>query len=468
MPPVRSSAKKNSTSDKSDPIEQIFGKLSMSKKNVEQEQSSQQQEPPQPYIFSFPKVQPNIDFSFPKVQPNAESYDCAEYLKPEYFKRLPYLYQPSEFTGKHIVETNKDYLDKVKIHPQIQQAFLENASNAKNATVQKILKDLQSMRRGQFFNNYKTLLEQFYGAVSVHSKSTFYETLKHGFEWIKKQIDLSKQPWVLVTENYVTNVKRAHIPTVNYIPFKSSEWVGKLFQTSLDENQKSKCVVDIGDIQYVVSEENPPRYVLFDDGAYSGSQKGLILSTFIHNLLPKRKHTTVYLVIPYYTIYALNRFRININGSVETLNKNNSLGVECEYRIEPDKDVYILTAKNNNTLNIVIWKGGVEMEESVSIINRLTGADKDTLEAFMKEFKSIDSLGATLTLFEHKVPDFMSLNAKFGNIFIKEKIMTEHYKHNPPYKVFQTPEQQKGGCGCGKKSGGRSAKRLKEVTIRGK
>jgi hypothetical protein len=392
---------------------------------------------------------------------------CSEYLQPKYMNLMPYLYQASELVAKEIPEEERtEYVSEPKIHPIIQREFKTNATKARTASIKALI---TNRMKEKSFEPYKEQLEHFYNAVTIHSKQTFLDTAKNGFDWMRERLAPYGQSWVLMTENYVSNVSRAGILKVSQsIPFKSSEWVGKMFLSTLDKKSTSQCVVDSTNVRDVMTVPERSCYVLFDDGAYSGSQKGLILSSFIANVLPAREKTTLYLVIPYYTVYALNRFRMNVNSGIQILERN-GIQAECAYEIQTENSCerYELIMKKDGTehrLEIVIWTGGIQMEESDRIVTDGPG-NLDTKQLFLIKMKGIDSLGATMTLFEHKVPDFLSLNAAFGNAFKDKKNMKEHYEYNPPYKVkpmkqAATSSSNVGGCGCRQSQGG-AGKRLK-------
>jgi hypothetical protein len=119
------------------------------------------------------------------------------------------------------------------------------------------------------------------------------------------------------------------------------------------------------------------------------------------------------MVIPFMTQVAIDRFsRIGEHDLVKKVVKKGS--IELQY---PDGH------------RILIWLGGVLMPSTIEVLKGLPDMTEEKAHDLSATF--LDSAGS-LCIFEHKVPDYMSLPWLIGETFQKQ--MWDHYRHTPPYK----------------------------------
>ena len=422
--------------------------------------------------------------------------DCL--LLKNLVESLPGLYQPMELAslkGKQWVRYTS-----MKIHPDVHEGFIKSSENAKNAVVARLLDttlftNMYQMKFGSTIltdeqvNTLHKNLRAFYSHIQIHSKTALVTLLKSGFDWLVERImslPENDPSWIMIVENLlnITENRLEHPEpsatvngrNVNYT-YKSSEWIGHLFLEHCKKLRKNgEAVLNryaCLDQEFKGVQATPASsFVLFDDGAYSGEQKAKILRNFIEKVHYSKPTSAMFIVIPYYTRYARDRFEKimtqfamskypNVPGA-KVLDKQLTATFEAthrHYKIEttftvtpPGEKIPSEPKTHTTTTNVYFWFGGVEMEDTISILNHQVL--KDVTDPVQREkqffqiirylgyystdkdpFEIYKSIGATLTLFEHKVPDFLSLNAAFGNNFRDHTEMDTHYTYNPPYKL---------------------------------
>lgn len=373
---------------------------------------------------------------------------CTHYNQPKYTSLLPFYYQKNELVSVYPANApiQTRLLSTPEISKKIDHRFRRQAAAAKEETIQEIMEDIGTQH--PFYDDIK----RFYSHVRIYTKKEFAAQLTKGFQWTLKH--LKKQPWVMMTEHYnetLANLEKH--PTASVAPFKSTEWIGNLFlQYCVKKKRYANanppepqcrlgCRIDSLKLAFVepgLILDTYGVYVLFDDAAYSGQQKALVLTTMLRSILPRRRETTILVVIPYRTRMAIDRFRLALWS-----HQHANPGCTVVQETHGDEIVYVLTqtvreasgaaAEAKHTARIHVWTGGTVMDECQDILEHKNGLSGSRLAALSQWVAYEGTGGATLTLFEHKVPDFLSLNSKFGNRF-KEK-MSSAYAYNPPYKV---------------------------------
>lgn len=378
------------------------------------------------------------------------SYDCGHYLDDKQLGRIPFMYQPSEMMKFYnITKLTKESaktlkMNKIEINEEIHQRYVENSKQAKEAFIKETVTDKV------FASELLDIARYFYNNITIYTKKEFEETMQKGFDWtlsrLRSSWDIDKHnkvegvkgvpQWILLTEQYIATINNVN-PVEPVLRFKSSEWVGRMFIHWAKRTTKCTCILEstfkTEMVMNVLTHPTSKRYVLFDDGAYSGSQKAFIISGFISKMIRVRPVTELYVVIPYYTVRAIDQFK----DAVYVYTNAFSDDLTCELEMQPDCHRYtVQTHDKSHTLHIYIWMGGKEMATTTEIIDMYPVADSAKKQALTSALTLGGGIGATLSTFEHKVPDALSLNLRFGYYFSHTNdAMRNHYKHNPPYKV---------------------------------
>jgi len=436
-------------------------------------------------------------------------------------KSLPGLYHPANLKSNDVHDW--DSYSPIKINTKIRANFIQASSLAKQAVVDGIIKNSEDKRylsdlftlEDNLSNLYKVRLlknlKKYYDIDKIHinDKAKFYEILKEGFKWTIAHLP-TNQRFILVVEallhysKFIVEVNETDIgPNVSrdhmFYNYKSTDWIVNLFLNECSNSMEKKikripeqmaCLIEsdfISDGNQLVEANinNTHTFVLFDDGAYSGQQKSIILMNFLKKIHLRKPSSTLIVTIPFYTHYAFDKFRQVITNYIERedsydegsgVNKKVTVKKELlatfekthhHYEIktiiktETSKITKILGISIQSTIkptiitehisHIYIWTGGIVMEESSSIIeknilNEITDYNEKQKQLLhMLRFMgfggdypnkyNMSTLGATLSLFEHKVPDYLSLNRVFGDRFEEHEGVKDHFKFNPPYKV---------------------------------
>jgi|APGre2960657404_1045060.scaffolds.fasta_scaffold09156_3 hypothetical protein len=321
--------------------------------------------------------------------------------------------------------------------------FLQKATSLKNL-ISKIEnvneaygKDIQNIS-----NAYKVPKEHISKIVvetleSLHiftNKDLMAQLIK-GVKWVNKGV--GSRPWALLTEALTKEDTQ-----------KSSEWVASLAWNDLAN--KPYCVSDMTldenkNMTKYIYEKGVRDFVIFDDGAYSGAQKAssIFVDTWKELLaFDPNASFNIFVVIPFYTKVALDKFRNSAN-----FHSKFNLDIVMENK-EARCTIYRDTSMNRY---VYIWKGGVEMPSTLEIINQKTqetliplnqNAVKMSQDLSRTIFETIFKGGASLTIFEHKVPDALSLPSPIGQVFMRH--LSDQFKATPPYKhKASSPDTQK-------------------------
>lgn len=233
-----------------------------------------------------------------------------------------------------------------------------------------------------------------------------------------------------------------------YHTFKSSEWIAYLALQHMTNRPH-----DLGRMLLLDKFDPDTCFVIFDDGLYSGLQKRDALKY----LLKPKISCNVYLIASFYSHQAIETIR-----SLFCCTNGGDVYTETIYTD------HIQWSGNGN--NIYLWTGGTKMECTGNLVHRYFN-DKDKALKYLArtgyfDVRGIDSYhspdmypcaGATLSLFEHKIPDDASLVRIAGTYFASK--MKVHYEYNPPYKrmpviakplpYFEPPKPNKPQSGGG-------------------
>lgn len=388
---------------------------------------------PEPVFFAIPPAEP---------APHKPANPCVYYNQQKYSSLMPFYYQKNELLGIYsaMEPIYNRLLSTPEISKKINHRFGRQAELAKEDTTRDILESI-----GGCMHPLHDDIARFYSHVRIYTKKEFASELTKGFHWTLKR--LQQRPWVMMTERYNQTIDLLDNNIgASVAMFKSTEWIGNMFLQYCAKKKRYTnanppepqcrlgCRIDSLKLAFVdpaLILDAYGVYVLFDDAAYSGQQKALVLTTMLQSILPRRRETTILLMIPYRTNMAIDRFRLALRS-----HQHATPGCTIVQETRTDEIIYELTQPTEDggehRAQIHVWTGGTLMDECQEIMEHKLHVG-DRLPALTQWFSREGSGGATLTLFEHKVPDFLSLNAKFGNLF-KEK-MEDTYAYNPPYKV---------------------------------
>jgi hypothetical protein len=406
----------------------------------------------------------------PSAPPAPPDYYCVDSIGKTRWDRLPFFYQWNEIVKNRLNEkkTIRSRDTKLMTEPRIDttfdEEFKENSQIAKEQAIQKAMETYEERRLPR---QTLTDISAFYNQLKIITKQYLLKQLHggKGFDWLDETLIKTSTGWVLLTESFM-NIQESLDKVrwnVDIAYFKSTDWLGRLY---INEIKTPNCVMDCRDIATANKAllDLHSTYVLMDDAAYSGQQKSSLLSQMIGAFMLRTTPTTLMIMIPFITRMAMDRFRLAL---MEYQRRNSDLYTLSE-TIEPNERIFNFYRHNLKsplplkTLTVRIWTGGEIIEESEYLLEHrvLEGVPKEEKEERIKAFHDVmlgntyqKCYGATLTLFEHKVPDFLSLNANLGYAF--EKAMNrinKHYTFNPPYKVqlnqinqIKSSTAQKGG-----------------------
>ena len=293
------------------------------------------------------------------------------------------------------------------------------------------------------------ILQKLHRKVIVQTNQELMRRLQIGANWFNHFLPPNR-PYGLLTERlFDTTTPSQASKQALLFPFptsastettymrKSPEWIANIIWPFL--NTKPLCVSDTTadeDVELIqhMYENQIRDFVLFDDGAYSGSQKALSIFSVLWNKLiaiDLNASFTIYLIIPYMTQTAIHTFYNNANVFKCGIN-------EVEYNGSMHTIKWSNTQANRH---VYIWTGGMDIPETYPT---LYASVQESLNEQMPDKTSIAgpltdhisnallSRGAGLMILEHKVPDFMSLPTYIGALF--ETKLRKHYTINPPYK----------------------------------
>jgi len=349
-------------------------------------------------------------------------YDCETYKAASNLEKIPFFYQAAELKTYSIKPSKQ-----MEIRKRIDEQFTENSKNAKIQFIEYMVTKYKETTITE------DSLRAFYNHIRVYTKKEFLQMLIKGFKWTLNRLNEAKiqsqekEPlkWILMTERYISMIDAGNLS------FKSSEWIGRMFINYKKDYSDCSCILEStfprnDTIDNIIKESSNDIYILFDDGAYSGSQKGFIIDNFLSRMSSLRKHSQLYLVIPYYTLYALNKFKYHIDIFLEKKPEQNRIET---YTIDSKSGHhYYKIIIADSVVEIYIWIGGEQMQLCEDIFSKMENKGIN--------FKKILGSGATLSLFEHKVPDSLSLDAYCGIYFNhRHEALKQHYEFNPPYKV---------------------------------
>jgi hypothetical protein len=259
------------------------------------------------------------------------------------------------------------------------------------------------------------VLAKLFDHVRIFTNDDLVKQLKASAKWLNRRLTDSK--WMALTERLSKNKGQSH---------KSAEWALSLAWDALE--RPPRCAADFTDRSTLsdMVKAGTHEFVAFDDAAYSGTQKATQVGNVFRVLReawndeqqPGLPPITVYMVIPFMTQVAIDRFcRIGEADIVKKVVKKGS--IELQY---PDGH------------RILIWLGGVLMPSTIEVLKGLPDMTEEKAHDLSATF--LDSAGS-LCIFEHKVPDYMSLPWLIGETFQKQ--MWDHYRHTPPYKPHVEP-----------------------------
>jgi hypothetical protein len=259
--------------------------------------------------------------------------------------------------------------------------------------------------------NVNEILLKLFDHVRIFTNNDLVKQLKAGAKWLNRRLTDAK--WMALTERLSKNKGQTH---------KSAEWALSLAWDALE--RPPWCAADFTDRATLVDmvKTGTHEFVAFDDAAYSGTQKATQVGNVFRVLREawndEQPPITVYMVIPFMTQVAIDRFcRIGEADIAKKVVKKGS--IELQY---------------SDGHRILIWLGGVLMPSTIEVLKGLPDMTEEKAHDLSATF--LDSAGS-LCIFEHKVPDYMSLPWLIGETFQKQ--MWDHYKHTPPYKPHVAP-----------------------------
>jgi len=289
-----------------------------------------------------------------------------------------------------------------------------------------------------------------FSEIKIFSNKDLLNNINDGIEWISSMFNGYYQRWGLLTENLFQ---------LSTPQFKSPEWIAA-FSWKLLENKKDRlfkqlvpfCVSDMPtfmstqfspttSIKDMYENYDIEHYVIFDDGAYSGLQKStaIFMKTWkeLTENITSIKPFKIIIVIPYITQLAVENFRMTAiinNLGFDTENRNMERNY-CEW------------SDSRTNRSVFIWGGKYLMQSTKDVVYSVICKTIDSRRPYYidmcndvnnfiinKILTKHGTLGAALCLFEHKLPDFVSLPSVISDFYMLDYELSNHYKRNPPYK----------------------------------
>lgn len=229
--------------------------------------------------------------------------------------------------------------------------------------------------------------------------------------------ELFKKTIVYTNKDLVSQIEKA-CKSINDIPeeltglielsghikfkFKSKEWI---LHHTMSCTSKVKKLAKCEDLFDSVI---PPQthFLMMDDGMYSGSQNVFL----INGILSKKENITIYLFVMFVAEVGINLIREFFTLSEET----------------PDYSIFIL-----GTNKIYLWKKYIILPSVRFILKNITDTLNITDSQFNYIYESILEKAGSITVFEHKIPDYKSLPWIVANVFYIS--MPEYFVNTPVY-----------------------------------
>jgi len=265
--------------------------------------------------------------------------------------------------------------------------------------------------------------------IYIHTKGELLDELRRGVAWLEPHLKVSD--YVILTERDVFDL------TERSKHFKSAEWIARL---ALDKTLGMPELKLPAHICTIDEHFNKPynTYVIFDDGLYSGRQKASSIWTVIRN----KQNIRLFLLAPFYTDQSIQQ----INSTIMRMNiQGNSYNDFQQYYYED----CVLWKSINLNVQVYVWTGGKKMQCTGDIVNYYYPSKCDSVMQVLSRLAYDPSrggiyedtvgfgVGATLTLFQHKIPDTVSLVRVIEEFFRDN--MRSYYEWNPPYKRVNIP-----------------------------
>lgn len=340
---------------------------------------------------------------------------------------IPYYYKKDELIRyqkaqqkKGIAYDIQPYLDAPLVNLELSQKFKTEAEGLRDT----VLRD--EFNRLGFPANFSN-------HITIYTKYDFDQVLQRAIAWFKTQ---KQQPYILITEAIIhrRSPKRFANDTKELKSYKSSEWVSKLFlhhPTAVPLKPPVRLLDEATLVEYThtyFDELGADTFLLMDDGIYSGVQKSETVEAFIHL---RSKPYTLYLIPLYWTDDGIQKI-IRILQHYYTDEKLTT------FLLVKKENFYKITIGFLNPVRrssvIYIWLGGVKMQnvETLRSFEKLRQLSYDRKEGSFHPGRYGNILGKTLCLFEHKIPDGLSLVGAVGSFYAHR--LATHYRYNPPYK----------------------------------
>ena len=253
--------------------------------------------------------------------------------------------------------------------------------------------------------------------IIVHTNAELSEHLKRAAGWLESKI--AGERWVALTERLEEGKD-----------MKSTEWTLSVAWKHLAT--KPWCVTDLlnyraAGLQKALADfyaRGVRHYALFDDAAYSGAQKASqvfsrtlrFLREAAADAKAKNDPVSIYVAIPFFTNSALKMFANHAATNYGVLVAG-AEGAETE-------QVYEFGGGHR----VIIWTGGSKMPSLIETLQSQPDLDREAAEDI---HTLIFGKAGALCVFEHKIPDDISLPWMYGAVF--QRAMADHYSRMPPY-----------------------------------
>ena len=333
-----------------------------------------------------------------------------------------YAVRPDAGDGDGDGEGAEDDVDPDDLPPTERWLMMNDHRHSKDDYVSQIKKTQRVT--GKTPAELETLVGALAKRIRVHTNADLAERLKRAAEWLESNI--AGERWVALTERLEKGDE-----------MKSTEWALSVAWKYLAT--KPWCVADIASSKRTGGAaaladfyaRGVRHYALFDDAAYSGVQKSSQVFSSALRFLREAADTagatakddpvTVYVAIPFFTNSAMKTFaeRAATNGGVRVSS-------------DPGSDAYAFPGGHR----VLVWTGGSLMPSLAEILRDEPSFGLDP-EAAHQVHKILFGEAGSLCIFQHKIPDYLSLPWMYGATF--QRAMKDHYARMPPYNPAAPP-----------------------------
>jgi hypothetical protein len=243
----------------------------------------------------------------------------------------------------------------------------------------------ETIRNKSVNPNFIPILTELFKNVKIYTNKDLLAQIE------KSCVSINKIPGELIGIVELTGFKKYN--------FKSKEWILHQTMSCLTENKVTKLIK----AEELINLDSK-TFLMMDDAMYSGTQNVFLIKSIVEN----NKFVTIYLFVMY---------AAEVGISLLT----NYFKWESIFN---SGDFTIFTLGTNK---VYLWNGYTLLESTLNILNKINSS----MEQNNTIYDQILEKAGSLTVFEHKIPDFKSLPWIISNVFYIS--MPEYFINTPVY-----------------------------------